>query len=445
MIDIRKKDFFWGYFSQLLNVGSGVLIVPMALYYLSSEEMGLWYIFLAIVGVAQIVETGFQPTVIRMTSYIFSGAKELKGEGIQINNGNSTVDYVTLSYFIKSSRRIYGYIALSSTFILVCLGSFYLNGIENFDKKAMCAWVVLSASSSINIYFTYLNGLFIGSGNQSELYKAISLSKILFLLISSVLLWFGLGLISLSIGMALSIFFYRLNVYKKFKKRFSTYVIDIVAPKVEYGIVILKASWKLTVTSFGGYLVRNFNLLICTAYFGLNVSASYGLSLQLISVITAVSSMYLNVQMPRISSLQYKKDKKKLRFHVVRTFLTCNSVFLIFVVSIFLIGYPLLGYFEFKTSLLDKPIFFALSTIYLLELNHSLSASYLTSKNEVPFMPAAIISGIGIVILSYVYINNFESSIFGLIMVQGIVQACYNNWYWPLQVIKDLRDKDEPL
>ena len=71
-----KKDIIWGYLSQFLNIGSGIIIIPVAIKYLTTEDMGLWYLFIAIAGLAQLLEFGLQPTISRMTSYIYSGSKK---------------------------------------------------------------------------------------------------------------------------------------------------------------------------------------------------------------------------------------------------------------------------------------------------------------------------------------------------------------------------------
>ena len=63
----------------------------------------------------------------------------------------------------------------------------------------------------------------------------------------------------------------------------------------------------------------------------------------------------------------------------------------------------------------------------------------LLTKNEVPFFKASIISGIGVVIILFIFLNYTELGLLSLILAPGIAQAVYQNWKWPMEVNKDLK------
>jgi hypothetical protein len=69
-------------------------------------------------------------------------------------------------------------------------------------------------------------------------------------------------------------------------------------------------------------------------------------------------------------------------------------------------------------------------------MNHSIAASYLTTLNKVPFVGAAIVSGVGVALLTLLLIKPF--GIAGMVVAQGVVQLAYNNWKWPLEAVKHL-------
>ena len=66
---INKNDILWGYLSQFLYIGSGAILIPVAIANLSAEQMGLWYVFFGLAGLAQLLEFGLQPTVSRLSSF----------------------------------------------------------------------------------------------------------------------------------------------------------------------------------------------------------------------------------------------------------------------------------------------------------------------------------------------------------------------------------------
>ena len=103
-IEIRKMDIIWGYLAQFLNIGVGILILPMILKKLSSQELGIWYIFLAISNLVYLLDFGFLPTIQRNISYVFSGAQELKEEGI--SKIGKEINYQLLYDLIAVSKKL---------------------------------------------------------------------------------------------------------------------------------------------------------------------------------------------------------------------------------------------------------------------------------------------------------------------------------------------------
>ena len=51
----------------------------------------------------------------------------------------------------------------------------------------------------------------------------------------------------------------------------------------------------------------------------------------------------------------------------------------------------------------------------------------------------SIIPGFFIVLFSYLFLKYTQMGIWGLIIAQGVCQLAYNNWKWPMVVMKDLK------
>ena len=92
-----------------------------------------------------------------------------------------------------------------------------------------------------------------------------------------------------------------------------------------------------------------------------------------------------------------------------------------------------------RTHLLSPSLMFVFAVVMFLEMNHSLCATYLTTYNEIPFVRAALVSGLGIMIISIVLITVLHSGVWGLVLSQGVVQAAYNNWRWPTEAAKKMQ------
>ena len=96
-----------------------------------------------------------------------------------------------------------------------------------------------------------------------------------------------------------------------------------------------------------------------------------------------------------------------------------------------------------RTELLPTPQLLLLGIILLLELNHSMGATYLTTTNRIQFLQAAIWSGCAIVILSFLFVG--YGKIWALLLVQGGVQLAYNNWRWPQLALRHLKCSSSEL
>ena len=75
--------------------------------------------------------------------------------------------------------------------------------------------------------------------------------------------------------------------------------------------------------------------------------------------------------------------------------------------------------------------------IILLETNHSNYCTLIAMGNSVPFYKPGLFFAVTIAGLDFVVLKYTELGLWGIILVQGIVQLSFNNWYWPRWVCKE--------
>jgi hypothetical protein len=92
-----------------------------------------------------------------------------------------------------------------------------------------------------------------------------------------------------------------------------------------------------------------------------------------------------------------------------------------------------------STMLLPSGLLILVFVQHYLEYNHSNAAQYLLSRNEVPFFKASLISALGVVVLLFVFVAWLDWGLLGMILAPTLVQALYQNWKWPLEVMKEFR------
>jgi len=435
---VSKQDMIWGYLAQFLNVGSGVIVIPLAIKCLSTEDMAFWYLFLAIAGLAQLLEFGFQPTISRLTSYVYSGAVELKSEGLP--ETNESLDNQLLFDLILASRKIYKYIAVATLIVLGVFGTLYLNTFDEFQRSQIYAWLIFSISTVINFFFTYYNGLIVGRGQQQELYRVMAISKIFMLLITMPLLLMNFGLLSMALGALSSMAYTRFMLYRCFydPTRKETSELKLLNKKDCLIRTVWLSAWKLGLTSLGSFLILRANLFISSSYLGLKVTASYGLTIQVISILSNVSAMIFLLNLPKLNSLQSRNNNIEIKNIFSKSLLYAHGLYFLGSVGLIFVGLPLLGLISANTTLVSIPLLCLILLMHQLELNHSICAQYLTTLNIVPFVYAAIISGFLIVFGSLMTVTFTTLGLVGLVLSQFIVQLCYNNWYWPLVTYRNI-------
>jgi hypothetical protein len=73
----------------------------------------------------------------------------------------------------------------------------------------------------------------------------------------------------------------------------------------------------------------------------------------------------------------------------------------------------------------------------LLEGNHSNFATFIVTKNSIPFVKPSLIAGAAIGLGSFLSLQHTNLGILGLVLVQGLCQIVYANWKWPHVVCEE--------
>jgi len=443
-IKINNKDVIWSYFSQIFQFGAGLFLLPVILRKLPSEHLAIWYVFLSITSLVNLLDFGFQQTIMRNVSYIFSGAQKLLKFGIHDDDSSEEVNYELLLSLIKSAKKIYRNIAIIAFTLLITFGTWYIYDITTelaAQQDILMAWIIYVFSAVLNFYFYYYTPLLLGRGQIKESNKTIVFSKLFYIGFSFIGLSLNYGLIAVSIGNLLGSFVNRIMSYNYFydedlKIKFKN-ISDFSNDKNIFKIIWAN-SYRLGLVSLGGFLILRSNTLLTSKFLDLKIVAQYGLSLQLLNILARSSSVLFNTFLPKFNQLRVKNKIYKLKKFFGTSLLIGWGTYGFGVLIIFTLGNDILNLIGSETSLLPKNYILFLSLILFLEFNHSVSATFITTQNEVPFVKASLFSGFGIVISSFIILKYTNYGILGILITQFIIQLAYNNWKWPYKVLKDL-------
>lgn len=445
-IKISNRDVIWSYLGIVMTLGVNLFLLPLILNRLSENELGLWYTFLAVGNIAVLFDFGFKATMARNITYAWCGARSLKQVGADTLGKSSSPNLELLNQVMKVSKLIYLIISLLAGVCLLTLGSLYIIMIANeMDLKVVIiAWIIYIAAVFLNLYYGYLNCFLSGVGAVAETNKANVIARLVQLVVSMLLLMLGMGIISVAAAyLAYSLLFRQLAMYQFYKYEQIGHRIKPYNKKLEKTTaikmfqIIWHNAWRDGLVSFAAYLNSQSTTLLCSAFLTLGVTATYGLSLQLVTAIASVSTVYFSTYQAKIQAAYIEGDMENTGNLFATSLMVYYIVYIIGAVLLCTIGIPVLAVIKSDTTL-DMRILVTLLFYMFLYKNHILCASYIAGTNRIIYMKAFIISGSLMLIFSILLLKYTPLGIWALILPSFAVEACYDNWKWPRFVMREL-------
>lgn len=435
-----RRDLAWGVLSQGLQYGSALLVLPLLVTRLPSAQVGLWFVFMAIQSLVTILDFGFAPTFSRNFAFVFAGVQELRAEGIA--EGRGDLNPALLAAVIRASRLLYAGIALAVGLALALPGSWYLHHLLQRNPGLTGiwpAWTLFSTAIAINLYFLWYTPLLLGSGQVRQEYKVGILNRGGFALFAALALVAGGTLVHVAGAYLAGVLLSR--VYAGRAARSLIARTQGRAATLDEALRVVRTLWQTSyrsgLVSFGAFLITRFSVFVISSFYGLAASARYSISVQVFSVVLALSQVGLITFLPRFAALRVADDRAEIRRLFLRVNLSVWVLFSLGATLVILWGNPLLERIHARTLMLDQPLLILLAVIWLLEANHATSAALIATGNTIPFLRAALLSGLAIA-LGATLAGWQGLGVGAVILVQGLVQLAYNNWKWPSQVYAEL-------
>lgn len=443
-IRITKSDVAWSYIAQFLQVAAGIIVLPFILNKLPAEEIGLNYLMLTISALVGLLDFGFSPQFGRNISYIIGGAQSLQKDGIENGSASDTINFRLLATMIKVARKVYRILSLIVLALMLTGGTVYIwyatDGFKSV-QNTLVIWVVFSISTFFNVYFTYYNSLLTGSGKIKESKYAVIASKLCYILLCIVFVYSGLSLLGLCLANLISPFVSRFISYRYFftpemRQELARHDISREEQSGLFSTIWYNAK-KLGINFVGAYAINRMGMFIAGLFLSLEEVSSYGLMIQLVTLVGTVSLMLFNTLQPKFAVYKIQNDNDSLMKEFSSSMAVFYLLYILGCAALLLLGQPALDLINSKTSLPSTAIVLLYCIVVLLEQNHSAFASIIVAGNSVPFVKAGLISGGFIILTSFISLKWLGLGILGLVLSQGLCQLAYNNWRWPEYVLRE--------
>ncbi|WP_315506624.1 O-unit flippase-like protein [Capnocytophaga leadbetteri] len=446
MIKISKADIIWNYIAQFFSLTSGLITLPLILKMLTVEEIALNYIFLTISSLVLLFDFGFSPQFSRNVSYVYGGAQSLKKEGIEERSliGGIDINYRLIATLVKVGQYVYLRLALFVLFVMLTIGTLYIyNVTEGFHlvPHTLLIWTLFSVSTAFAIYYEYYNFLLTGKGAIKETKIALLISRIIYIILTFLFLYIGWGLLGVVLANFIAPFVNRILCYQflfteEFRNKLKSYHISKEEINTTFNTIWYNAK-KLGLVFVGAYAITKFSMFLAGLYLSKAEVASYGLMIQLVGVISAVATTFFSTFQPKFASLRVENNTQEFTKLLAFSMNIFLIIFVIGAIILFFFNGILLKFINSNVFLPDNITLLCYILVILLESNHSNFATIIITKNSIPFVKPAILSGICIAIGSFIVLKYNLGGILSLVIVQGLCQAAYNNWKWPLVVLRE--------
>ncbi|MCX6922735.1 MAG: hypothetical protein NT154_05905, partial [Verrucomicrobia bacterium] len=344
---LRYSTVMWSWVFNGLRLATGLLLLPLVCAKLSKEELGMYYILYSQVALATVIDFGFSPTILRFVSYAMGGAETIQAHGVSKGTGSGP-NFGLLWQLFFTTRALYRVMAL---IVLVILGAWgtYLVELRIHETPSpnvtRVAWVITLLATVLNVYSSWAPVFLRGMDEVLVSVRITVLASAVRFLVAVGLLLAGAGLMSLPlgdlVGSLLQQVIARLACLRRLRRQ---------PPPNKVAVwqnlrTLWPNSWRLGLLSVAGYLTVNGNMAICLSVLGLAANARYGLSVQLLGVISGMAGVWTQVKWQVIGQQRARHDhaaiQQTLWPRLWRQYLT----FLVMTAGLLLCGPYLLRWF----------------------------------------------------------------------------------------------------
>lgn len=447
-IKVKKSDVLWGYIGTFLNNGINILILPFILILLPTNELGLWYTFAALGGLAALLDFGFTTTLTRNITYSWSGAKSIQKNGLVSESGNGP----NLTLFLKVfsvSKAIYLITSVLVLIVLLTLGTIYIYDIAGNKVKQedfLLPWIIYVIAITTNIYFAYWSPVLKGIGAIKQDYQATTLGKVVQFVVCIVGLLLGFKLLAIALSYLIANIVKRLIARQMFLKHqeIQLYKQQLKSHKisVKEKINTFKSIWpnayKQGIMSISKFITDKFSVLLVTSFLGLEMAAVYGLSMQIFGLLGTVATVLYSTFLPYFSQLRIKNDRKTAYTYFTLAVGVQTSIVLIGGLAILIFANPLLNLIGSNSNFLSIYPSIFLLIFFIIHLNQNLFVSFIITSNKMPMYRPYYLSAILLVVMQFLTVFYFnEFGIWSILIPMILVECIYNAWRWPLYVMKE--------
>jgi hypothetical protein len=403
---------------------------------LSPADLGMYYVLLSLVALAPIIDFGFGPTIGRFIGYAMGGAKTLQAQGVFKSAENvDSPNYALLWQLLLTTRILYRYIAIGVFIIMGIWGTYVVEmriGETSSEFITRLAWGITLMATVFDIYWNWWNTYLLGMNEVRSAARIGLLAMLIRLVVASILLLSGAGLLSVPIGSLVGSAIWRglarLRCLALLKDQPRPEKIDIK----ENLRILWPNSWRLGVQFMSGYLTINANTAICLAVFGLAANAKYGLSVQLLNIAAEMAAVWTSTRWPLITQYQSRHEHLSIQRVLWPRYWLLNITFIVLAGGIIFCGPTLLQWWGSGKEMLPAPWLQILMLYAFLNMQFVMWGTLIATGNRLSYLWPTVATNVLSLALSLALVHFTTLGLGALVLGPLLAGIIFNYWYWPL-------------
>jgi O-antigen/teichoic acid export membrane protein len=419
-----------------LRLTSALLLLPLLLDSLPTNEMGMYFAFLNLLALLPIVDFGFSPSLGRYVSYAIGGTNILEPGGRSATRAGAVPSSELLWQLLFTTQHLFRYVALSALIVVGGVGTWTVNlRVDETSAPLVTwlAWAVALSAAVLEVYWGWWNVFLRGMNYVLEATRIGAVCYAIRLVLACSLLLLGAGLLALPLaGIASSILQQRWSRNRC--------LLHLPAPPAHlrsrgpslFG-VLWPSSWRIGLHHLAGYLVTHANGIICLKVFDLSTNAAYGLSLQISMMIQGMASVWTQVKWPIVGQYLARGDYTSVRRVLWKRWWLQILTFLALGLTAFLLASPFLRWSGSGKELLSSYLFGFLLCNAFFESQFTFWTTLLFMGNRTPFLWPTMISNVISLGLVLLLIHTFAWGVAALVLAPLLTGCAFGYWYWPSQ------------
>ena len=416
---LLQPDAFATFFNYTIKIFLNPIIVLFVPVFLSENQQGYWYTFGSIAALTTFADLGFTSIMTQYVAHEYTYLKLDKVDGKFFGQEEHIKRMSSLFKFVVHWMGIVLFVALC---IILLAGMVMFSG-SNDGVKWFLPWVMYALSSVYNFASQVALSFFEGCDQFAITQKIRASSSIIHCITTIGLLAAGMGLYALSIPLIVkgSLVFYFLIRY--FGSTFAQLRNVDNDEKIAWGKEIVPLLVRYAISWASGYFSFQIYNPMTFSIFGASAAGKVGYSLSIVQAMYTVSNAWSLISIPKYNMAVEKKEWLYMDSLLRRNLIYSSIVYIMGILALFITKrIPFTEKFIWSRVVSGQSMIILCGAYYLTMISYAIS-TYLRSHKKEPYMVVSVLSGVGSVILTFIFAQyiGFESIFVGILMTNILV------------------------